>query len=359
MGYWDRRRRRAGIAGLLLLILGSCTGKPAGEQTLAEYETEASVPVEESTAEAREETLVLRLGFSTDETDPRAEAAFLFKQTVEAECEGEIRVELYPSGKLGADKELILGVINGTVDMTVSSAGNFASFANVGISAFPFLFHNFDEAWEFMDSPLIRELDEGLKEYNIHVLAHFDNGFRCITTSEEAGPVQSLSDLKDLGIRTSDNQIVMETMAALGARPRSLDFTELYGALERGEFQAQENPVPVIFNHKLYEVQRYLAVTNHSYDAMPFVIREDLWNSLSAGQQDIISRAAVEAQSLNRELNREQTETYGELLEQQGMIITYPEMDEFRSAAEAVYDYFESSYGAELLERVFEQVTKE
>lgn len=297
----------------------------------------------------------IKLGFSTDETDPRAVAAVEFERMVEEQSGGDLQIEIYPSGEFGSDRDLIMGVINGSLDMTVSSAGNFANFANVGISAFPFLFQDFDKAWEFMDSPLVEEINEELKEYNIHVLAHFDNGFRCITTSEKAGPIESLADMRDLNIRTSYNQVVMETMSALGAKPKILDFTLLYQALKNHEFEAQENPIPVIYNHKLYEVQQYLAITNHSYDAMPFVIREDLWNSFTDEQKEIIEKAAKEAQSLNRKLNREQTESYVELLEEQGMIVTYPDLEAFKEASKAVYNYFAPSYGEELMNRVFEQ----
>lgn len=340
---------------ICMLLLTACTGGVQGEKDSTDHDTvmtitETDLPASEPELQIK----TFKLGFSTDESDPRAVAALEFKRIVEEESEGNIEIELYPNGSLGADKDLIMGVINGSVDMTVSSAGNFANFANVGISAFPFLFQNFEEAWEFMDSPLLAEINEELKEYNIHVLAHFDNGFRCITTSEKAGPIDSLADMKDLSIRTSNNQIVMETMTTLGAKPKVLDFTLLYDALKNREFEAQENPIPVIYNHKLFEVQKYLAVTNHSYDAMPFVIGEDLWNSLTSAQQDIIEKAALKVQELNRELNREQTEAYKELLEEEGMIFTYPDLEAFKTASRAVYDYFAPSYGEVLMDKVYE-----
>lgn len=353
----SKRLATGAVFILSVLFLTSCEQDRRNGEDSANSGTEPMITMTETELSATEpETRIktVKLGFSTDESDPRAVAAQEFKRIVEEESAGAIQIELYANGSLGADKELIMGIINGDVDMTVSSAGNFANFANVGISAFPFLFSDFEEAWEFMDSPLATEIDEGLKEYNIHVLAHFDNGFRCITTSEQAGPIHSLADMKDLSIRTSNNQIVMETMTAWGAKPKSLDFTLLYEALETNEFAAQENPIPVIYNHKLYEVQKYLAITNHSYDAMPFVIREDLWNSFTEEQREMIEEAAEKVQELNRELNREQTEIYEQLLEEMGMTVTYPDLEEFKTASRAVYDYFAPSYGEELMNKVYE-----
>ncbi len=306
-------------------------------------------------ATEREGQLTLKIGFSTDESDPRVQAAETFKRLVEEQTQDQIIVELYPDGKLGSDAELIRGVIDGEVDMTVSSAGNFANYATkVGVSAFPFLFSDFKEAWDFVDGEAEQQIETELEDYNIKVLAHFDNGFRCVTTSEAAGPVNSVSDMSGIKIRTPENQIVMETLSTLGADPYVLDFTKLYDALKNGEFDAQENPIPVIYNSRLYEVQSYLAVTNHSYDMMPFVINMDVWNGLTGQEQEILQSAAIEAQKQNRAMIQEQTTQYIEMLEEQGMTITYPDLEEFREATAEVYDYFADSYGEELMEMLKE-----
>lgn len=300
----------------------------------------------------KEKTVIISLGYSTGENDPRGVASNKFKEIVEEKTKGRIIIKTYPDGSLGDDKELILGVINSDVDMTISSAGNFANYSSVGVSAFPFLFNDFNEAWKFMDSNIVKELNNDLEQFNIYVLAHFDNGFRCITTSEDYGPINSLSDLEGLKIRVPSNQIVQETMSQLGANPYQLAFTELYDALKKHEFEAQENPIPIIYNSRFYEVQKYLAITNHSYDAMPFVIRNDVWNELSDNDKDIIQEAALEAQRLNRELVQKQTKEYISLLEEEGMVITYPDLSEFEAKTVNVYDYFRPSYGDDLIDKV-------
>lgn len=297
------------------------------------------------------ETMLLKIGFSTDASDPRVLATEVFKKLVEEQTQGRIQVELHADGELGSDADLIKGVNKSTVDMTVSSAGNFANYAkNVGVSAFPFLFSDFKDAWEFIDGKEEQEIEKDLEEHNIKVLAHFDNGFRCVTTSKEKGPINSVADMKGIKIRTPDNQIVIKTLSALGANPSVLEFTELYDALKNGEFDAQENPIPVIYNHKLYKVQSNLAITNHSYDAMFFVIRNDIWTKLSKEDQLILQSAAIEAQLQNRQMIQQQTQEYVDKLEKKGMTITYPNLEEFKNATAKVYDSFSSSYDKELLE---------
>lgn len=337
----------------MILSMTACGNENTGDETDVGQTTEqaSGEGTDQEQTPGQDGQLTLKIGFSTDASDPRVQAAETFKRIVEEQTEGRIAVELYSGGKLGSDAELIQGVIDGDVDMTVSSAGNFANYVTkMGVSAFPFLFSDFEEAWEFVDGEVEQQIEEGLTEYNIKVLAHFDNGFRCVTTSESAGPVYSVLDMSGIKIRTPENQIVMETLSTLGADPYVLEFTKLYDALEKGEFDAQENPIPVIYNSRLYEVQSFLAVTNHSYDMMPFVIRADIWDSLAEQDQELLQSAALEAQKQDREMIQEQTTQYIKMLEEEGMTITYPDLEEFREATVEVYDYFAASYGEELME---------
>lgn len=335
----------------MLLSLAAC--KNTGNSSQTGQTAELTSGVTKASDHPDQESITLKIGFSTDKSDPRVQVSETFKQMVEEQTQGRITVELYANGELGSDADLIKGVINGDVDMTVSSAGNFAGYVpKVGASALPFLFSTFEEAWEFVDGETERQIEEELTDYNIKVLAHFDNGFRCVTTSESAGSVHSVSDMAGIKIRTPQNQMVMETLSALGAYPYVLDFTKLYDALKNGEFDAQENPIPVIYNSKLYEVQSYLAVTNHSYDMMLFVIRNDIWESLTTEDQQILKQAALEAQKQDREMIQTQTTQYIEMLKEKGMTITYPDLEEFRQATVGVYDYFAESYGEELMEQL-------
>lgn len=298
-------------------------------------------------------SVVLKAGFSTGESDPRVVATQQFKEEVEAATDGRITVEIYPDGKLGSDSDLISGVVNGDVDITASSAGNFATYApNAGISAFPFLFDDFDEAWSFVDGDVEVQAEQELADYNIKVLGHYDNGFRCVTTSESVGPVNSVADMQGLVIRTPENQIVMQTMLLLGAEPKVLEFTKLKDALKNGEFDAQENPIPVIYNNGLYEVQSNLAITNHSYDVMLFVIRQDIWDSLSKDDQAILAKAAQNAQAKDRELIKSQTEEYIQKLQDEGMTVTHPNLEEFKEATASAVEVFASTYNTDLLKQI-------
>ena len=332
-----------------LLLMTGCQGDT---QSSSVEENNSQAEINETKIEY---PLTIRVGYSTGADDPRGVALDSFCKAVTEKTGGDIVFEIHPSGELGSDSELISGMIEKNVDMTVSSAGNYALYATkIGVSALPFLFDDFESAWAFIDSEEMQSLNAELEDYNMHVLAYFDNGFRCVTTSESVGAIENAEDMNGLNIRTPENQIVMETMSELGANPRSYPFAELKQALTDGVFDAQENPIPVIYNNGLYEVQKYLSVTNHSYDAMPLTIRQDIWEQLSPEYQQIISDAALDAQTLNRSLVKQQTEDCVKELEANGMVVVYPELEPFRNATTGVMDMFRTVYGEELIRFVTE-----
>ena len=344
---------RKAVCALLAVFTVVCTS--CGNQNAPSQSTTAAPKPADTSAAAPSGSITfpvtIKAGYSTSEEDPRGIVLKAFKETVEKETNGDVIIEIHPSGELGSDAELIKGVIEGNVDMTVSSAGNFAQYATkIGVSALPFLFSDFDSAWKFIDSDIMQSINADLEPFNMHVLAYFDNGFRCVTTTSKS--VNSVADMNGLNIRTPENQIVMETMSALKAKPQSFPFAELKDALRNGTFDAQENPIPVIYNNKLYEVQKYLSITNHSYDAMPLVIRKDIWDGLGEQYQQIIVKAAETAETEDRKLVKQQTSDFVDKLKAEGMEVTYPDLAPFKEATTGVMDVFESIYGEELIASV-------
>ena len=337
------RRDFLKVAGFSAAALGLTACGGSGSSTAA---STGSTAASTGSAAASGASVTLKLGFSTNEEDPRAKGAQQFKEEVEEKTGGAVTVELYPSGQLGGDADLInsIALDSGTVDIIVTDASNFATYdAKMGISALPFQFETFDDAWAFMDSDIEAAAEEGLLAQNMRVLAHYCNGFRCVTNSK--GPIDSPDDMKGLLIRTPENPVIMATMTALGANPQPLSFSELYQALQQKTYDAQENPIPVIYNNNLFEVQEYLSITNHIYSGMCFTIAESSWNKLSADQQQIVSDAAKASADYDRELNEQQTNDLVSALEEKGMKINSPELAPFAAATEKVLTDNADTYG--------------
>ena len=337
------RRDFLKVAGFSAAALGLTACGGSGSSTAA---STGSTAASTGSAAASGASVTLKLGFSTNEEDPRAKGAQQFKEEVEEKTGGAVTVQLYPSGQLGGDADLInsIALDSGTVDIIVTDASNFATYdAKMGISALPFQFETFDDAWAFMDSDIEAAAEEGLLAQNMRVLAHYCNGFRCVTNSK--GPINSPDDMKGLLIRTPENPVIMATMTALGANPQPLSFSELYQALQQKTYDAQENPIPVIYNNNLYEVQEYLSITNHIYSGMCFTISETSWKKLSADQQQILSDAAKASADYDRELNEQQTNDLVSALEEKGMKINSPDLAPFAAATEKVLTDNADTYG--------------
>lgn len=320
------------LSALMLFALSGCGNTPAPAKTAAPAATVKTI----------------KIGFSTAANDPRNDGSVKFKEIVEKETKGAIKVEIYPAAQLGNDRDLIESVKLGTVQITISSAGNFANYEpKMGLSALPFLFPVPETAWKFLETPTVKKIEEGLLKSNIRVLSNFENGFRCVTNSKKV--IEKPDDLKGLTIRTPENPYVMETLKALGANPSPLPWSEVYIALQQKMFDGQENPIPLIYSAKIYEVQKYLAITNHSYDAMPFVINEPFFKSLTPEQQEIVKKAAVEGQNLNRQIIKKQTADFVSELEKKGMIVSKPDLAVFKKATLDVFDKFSKTFTPEEL----------
>lgn len=347
------------MAAGMVMSLTACGGGSSAAPAATAAATTAAAAAAESKAEettaaaaASGSSLELKIGVSTAETDPRNIAAQQFADEIAEKTGGAVTAKVYPSGQLGGDADLInsMALDSGTVDIIITDASNFATYEpKMGISALPFQFADFDLAWEFMDGEIEAAAEAPLLDQNMRVLAHYDNGFRCVTNSKK--PIETPDDMKGLLIRTPENPVIMATMTALGANPQPLSFSELYQALQQGTYDAQENPIPVIYNNKLYEVQKYLSVTNHIYSGMCFTIAESTWSKLSADQQAVIQAAATASAEADRKMNREQTENLVSELEKAGMQINNPELSAFADASASVLTDNAATYG-ELLDQM-------
>ena len=354
-----KKQMAVAMAAVMAAGLTACGGSQKAEQTTAAPAAEKTEAASEAKTEEKAEApagseMTLKIGVSTAETDPRNIAAQQFADEIAEKTGGAVTAQVYPSGQLGGDADLInsMALDSGTVDIIITDASNFATYdEKMGISALPFQFADFESAWAFMDSDIEAAAEEGLIDQNMRVLAHYDNGFRCVTNSKK--PIETPDDMKGLLIRTPENPVIMATMTALGANPQPLSFSELYQALQQKTYDAQENPIPVIYNNKLYEVQEYLSVTNHIYSGMCFTIAESTWQKLSADQQAIVQEAATASAELNRETNKQQTEDLVSKLEEAGMKINNPDLTPFAEASASVLEDSADTYG-ELLDQLKE-----
>jgi tripartite ATP-independent transporter DctP family solute receptor len=263
----------------------------------------------------------LKFGLNGPEGHPAVAGMKKFKETVEAKSGGKIKVQLFLNGTLGSDQATLSSVKGGTVEMAVMNSGILSSEVKaLEVFDFPFLFANEKEADAIADGPIGQKMHAALADKGIVGLSYWELGFRNITTSKKA--INKVEDIAGLKLRVIPSPINLDWVKALGANPTPLPFPEVYGALEQGAIDGQENPVAVIAANKFWEVQKYIALTNHQYNPQSVIFSKKVWDSMSATEKKIIDDAADDAVKIQRTANRAALAANLDLLKKNGMTVT-------------------------------------
>ena len=222
-----------------------------------------------------------------------------FAEIVQAKSGGKIKVNLFPGGVLGSDQANVSALQGGSVEMLSLNSGILASqVKDFGVFDFPFLFASEKEADAVVDGPFGKKMHDKLQEKGMVGLGYYELGFRSITNSKRA--INKVADLEGLKLRVIPNPVNVDWVKAVGANPTPLPFPEVYAALEQKAIDGQENPITVINANKFYEVQKFVALTNHQYNPQSVIMSKKFWDSLSAAEKTIVQDAVTESVKVQR-----------------------------------------------------------
>lgn len=296
----------------------------------------------------------LTFGHGAAPGNPRHEAAVKFAETIKARTNGRLEIQVAHSAQLGDDAAMITALRSGTLDISANSQGAMANvvpeYAALGL---PFLFTDMQKAWQLLDGPVGEELSKRTAAKGMVVLGYWDNGIRHVTNNKR--PIKTPADIKGLKIRTPPDTMTMDIMQALGADAQQIKFSELYVALQQGVVDGQENPLTNIASAKLYEVQKYLSLTGHKYEANPFVMSKRSWERLSTADQKVFMEAAAEATQMQRKLSKEADEKLTTDLKAKGVQIDTVDRKAFVEATKSVYTKWAASPAGDFVKRVVQQ----
>jgi len=244
-----------------------------------------------------------------------------FKEIVEKQSGGKIKVNVFPGGALGSDQANVSAIQGGTLEMAAMNSGIFASqVKDFAVFDFPFMFANGKEADAVVDGVFGHKMHAKLEEKGIVGLGYYELGFRNMTNGKRA--INKVADIEGLKLRVIPNPINVDWVKALGANPTPLPFPELYAALEQKAVDGQENPLATIFGAKLFEVQKHLTLTGHQYNPQSVVISKKFWDGLSASEKKIVSDAVAESAKFQRTTARALEAGTLETLKKNGMEVT-------------------------------------
>ena len=215
-------------------------------------------------APARAADFSYKFGYAFPLTHPLHAAAVAVARRIAAETNGVVDIEVLGASQLGGDNNLMSQVRSGGLDFYAGAGSVFATvFPIASIWAMGFAFANYAEVWAAVDGELGDRVRAGARGAGLVPFdVVWDNGFRQISTG--ARPVNGASDLKGVKIRVPVSPSLISLFQNLGASPVSLNFGEVYTALQTHLVDAQESPLSIFETGNFYEVQKHVALTNHS-----------------------------------------------------------------------------------------------
>ncbi len=267
--------------------------------------------------------------------DAHTQGMFKFKEVVEELSDGQIRVSVHHSAELFTQEAEQAAVRRGTLEMIYTDTPWVADFIpELGLFAAPYVFANYDHMTDVMNGPIGQEVfDLIAAEINVRPLAAFYLGTRHLNLRDVGVEVRRPDDMAGVVLRMPDTPMWQFMGEALGAQPTPMSFPEIYLALQTGTIDAQDNPLPTVRSASFYEVTDYIVLTGHYIAPIMPAINEELWQSLSDRQRDIIMQGVAEAKELVDGLNLEREAELLEFFEEAGLTIIEPDLDAFREYA--------------------------
>ncbi len=293
-----------------------------------------------------EKQIILRNSYVHVPEHPTSLATIQFGKLVEERTKGRVKVEIYPGGQMGAERELFEALMMGTLEMSPLSTGVIASFSREsGVWDLPYIFRDSGHAYRVLDGPIGKKVGEfALKKTGVRFLAYSENGWRHMTN--KVRPINKPDDLKGLKIRTMTAPIMREVIGALGANPVPIGWPEVYLALQQGVADGQENPHVNTYGAKLYEVQKYVSLTGHIYAPFAWIINDKFFQGLPADIQKVILDTAKEMADWDRKESQRRDGDFLKKLVDKGMIVnTPPDLAPFREKGKVVYEKFAEQVG--------------
>jgi len=306
--------------------------------------------VASSAGQAEQKTY--RFGFLFAANSQFGVAAQAFADEVGRRTNGRIHIDPYPNATLGGEVEMLDGLKLGTVDFAIISG---AALGNVlpeaGVFSIPFLFRDADHAHAVLDSPLGQSYLAKLKDRGMVGLAWGENGMRQLTNAKH--PVKSPDDLKGLKLRLPQSEVMVAGFKALGADTAAIGFPQLYGALQSGRVDGEENPIATILSAKFFSVQKYLTLSSHVYDPAAILVSAESWKEFSEADRAALTAAAKAGADASRKFAAEAQKNGVDQLKKQGMeVVEQIDRAAFVAAMQSVRPDFEKKFGADVLTKI-------
>ncbi len=276
----------------------------------------------------------LRYGTAFPNSHPGAKRIMDAAAAIGTATAGLVELQVFPSSQLGSEADMFSQTRTGALDFMSTSGVNQTVVPVGGINAVAFAFESYEQVWAAMDGKLGDHVRQAFGKAGLQVMPKcLDNGYRNITSS--AKPVAAPDDLKGFKIRVPGNPLWVTLFKTLGAAPTPIDFGELYAALQTHIVDGEENPLALIQSAKLYEVQKYIALTGHIWDGHHIFANGERWAGLPGDAQAAITKALTQAAELERQDIQGFNDQAAAEMAKAGVVISKVDTKPFRDALRA------------------------
>ncbi|MGD1822239.1 MAG: TRAP transporter substrate-binding protein [Pleomorphochaeta sp.] len=292
-----------------------------------------------STSNGPDKVYTMQIAHAQPTTNPRHISLEHFKEIVEERTDGAIKVELYPAGQLGTEKEMLEQVCSGVIQGMRGGQMDFVP--KLLVFTLPFLCEDSEQVTRLMNSELAKDICSSSKDDGALILGLGDaGGFR--QYSNNVRPIHTPEDLNGLKMRSNGMDTIDKTFKALGASVVSVPYSDLYMALKTGVADGQENPWVNVEGMKFYEVQKYFTVLNYQFHPDPFYVNLDWYNSLPSDLQEVLAQATKEMMEVNNQAIADNQAQARSVVEANCEIYTptKAELQAFKDATEVVYQQY-------------------
>ena len=285
------------------------------------------------------EVEVLKLAHGLDVNHPVHLGIVNFASRVEEKSQGKLKVEIYPNGQLGNERELLELLQIGSVAITKVSAAVMENFVpGYQVLGLPYLFRDGDHLFRVLEGDIGEELLEKGGRYRLRGLCFYDAGSRSFYTKDR--PVENPGDLEGLKLRVMKSNTAIEMVNALGGSPTPISFGELYTALQQGVVDGAENNPPSFVSARHYEVCKFYTLDEHTMVPDVLLISTEWWDRLSDQQKEWVREAARESVSYQREVWARSVEESLMKVKDAGVTILKPDKESFSLKTESILESY-------------------
>lgn len=244
--------------------------------------------------------IVLKAGHTVAADHPYQYGLEYLDKLLNERSGGTLRLEIYPSAQLGAERELFEGAQMGSVDIALGATAPLANFdKSFLVFDMPYLFDSREHAYKCLDGDFGKGKFDLLESKGMIGLAYWEAGFFPIANSKRT--MQTPADAAGLNIRVMENELFMAWITAMNSNPVPMPFGEVFTAVQNGTVDGASVSISSTFTSKLHTVAPYVDLIDAIYSPLPLVCSKSTWDTLSPEHRKILKEAAIEARDFERD----------------------------------------------------------